>query len=294
MAWERRGKHRFYYHSRRVNGRVIKEYFGRGPMAEAAAALFEARREAQRHAKQRRQDAKRTLQAADEAVDRLRDATRMADTAQTLPFPRQQQGRPYPALRQDSPEDVVSHFKQLLAARSSGDEAAEPKIRAILEQFPELWPQLGDLGAQAIEVWLNLASGPDALMKQAIRTKLVALRDSFQADAHDPGAQLLADRVAVTWLQVQYADLRVSQAGDATRVNLEFLARRQEQAQRQYLRALKEWRVWQQWARPATESTSAPVERNSTASTSYHQAPDPFLVPYSALSGKPQLPARSG
>lgn len=37
MGWEvRRGK-RYYYRSRRENGRVVKEYFGCGPEAEEAA-----------------------------------------------------------------------------------------------------------------------------------------------------------------------------------------------------------------------------------------------------------------
>ena len=42
MAWEPRGRsHRYYTRSRRVDGRVQRTYFGRGPEAKLAAALDE-------------------------------------------------------------------------------------------------------------------------------------------------------------------------------------------------------------------------------------------------------------
>lgn len=37
MSWELRGGKRCYYRAKRVNGRVVKEYCGTGPEAEAAA-----------------------------------------------------------------------------------------------------------------------------------------------------------------------------------------------------------------------------------------------------------------
>jgi hypothetical protein len=38
MAWDRRG---YFYISRRVGRRVVREYYGKGPLAELAALLFE-------------------------------------------------------------------------------------------------------------------------------------------------------------------------------------------------------------------------------------------------------------
>src|SRR4051794_22165988 len=39
MSWERRGNRCYYYRTRREDGRVVREYFGSGPIAEAAAKM---------------------------------------------------------------------------------------------------------------------------------------------------------------------------------------------------------------------------------------------------------------
>jgi len=47
MSWETRGVHGPYYtRSRRVNGRVVREYVGRGPLADIIAKADAAEREA--------------------------------------------------------------------------------------------------------------------------------------------------------------------------------------------------------------------------------------------------------
>jgi hypothetical protein len=44
MPWSARGKRSFYYTSRRIGGRVVNTYLGRGPLAQMAAAEVERRR----------------------------------------------------------------------------------------------------------------------------------------------------------------------------------------------------------------------------------------------------------
>lgn len=55
MSWETRGVYGPYYtRSRRVDGRVVREYVGRGPLADIIAQADEAEREA--HRLQRRRE----------------------------------------------------------------------------------------------------------------------------------------------------------------------------------------------------------------------------------------------
>jgi hypothetical protein len=49
MGWVRRGSKSYYYRSRRVQGRVVGEYIGPGPLGQLAADLVQLRR-AQRQA----------------------------------------------------------------------------------------------------------------------------------------------------------------------------------------------------------------------------------------------------
>lgn len=39
MSWEKRNKQTYFYRRRRVNGRIVSDYLGRGPLAQAAQVL---------------------------------------------------------------------------------------------------------------------------------------------------------------------------------------------------------------------------------------------------------------
>lgn len=66
MAWEQRGNNSYYYRSRKIGGRVVKEYIGAGLTAEIVAARDEAARE-RRHAERERERAELRRLAAIEA-----------------------------------------------------------------------------------------------------------------------------------------------------------------------------------------------------------------------------------
>ena len=67
MAWEVRRGRKYYYRSRRVNGRVVKEYAGTGPAAEEAARL-DAEKAAEKE--RQRKSLRETIESMEE-MDRI-------------------------------------------------------------------------------------------------------------------------------------------------------------------------------------------------------------------------------
>lgn len=51
MAWEQHDKRWYYYRSKRVNGRIVREYVGGGEKGQQAAQADRAAQEARRQAK---------------------------------------------------------------------------------------------------------------------------------------------------------------------------------------------------------------------------------------------------
>ena len=68
MGWEtRRGRGSYYYHSKRVDGRVVKEYCGRGELAALVARLDDLNRDERKTA--------RLQEQAEEAMMREMEAS---------------------------------------------------------------------------------------------------------------------------------------------------------------------------------------------------------------------------
>jgi hypothetical protein len=78
MSWERRGGQWVCYRARRVNGRVVKDYYGRGDVAEFAAAAHLELREDRRSKLEEQQAERGQLWEADAALETLHAETNAA------------------------------------------------------------------------------------------------------------------------------------------------------------------------------------------------------------------------
>ncbi len=97
-----------------------------------------------------------------------------------------------------------AELSQLLERARQGDAAALPALRQYLERTPELWRDYGDLAAQVRVVWVRLASGPDLLRVECLTRQLDALVAEVAGASPSPLERLLAERVAICWLQASY------------------------------------------------------------------------------------------
>lgn len=138
-----------------------------------------------------------------------------------------------------SREEALAEVGAVVERARRGDPAAVPRLRELLDRYPVLWTTHGNLAAQVQGAWIKLAAGEDLHMREAVPRYAARLR----ADLTRPGAsaveRLLAEQVVAMWLQQHYFTAAEANAVDANASPkvLQWRARRQAQAQRQYERA---------------------------------------------------------
>ena len=147
---------------------------------------------------------------------------------------------------------LTDDLKRLLTRARAGDRSTLPAVRALLEGEwgAALMEAYGDQAAKAAAVLTAAATGEDLLSREALLRKLKALAEEVAGPDASPLERLLAERVALCWLDVHHADVRAAlSAGDAAR--REFCQRRQDRAQARYLAAVKALATLRKLLRPA-------------------------------------------
>jgi hypothetical protein len=100
----------------------------------------------------------------------------------------------------------LDEIRALLARAGGGDQAALPRLRALLDET-EMWRRLGDLAAHAELTWIRHVSGTDLALREMLARKLGALKAELGGPAPSPLERLMIDRIAINWLIVGHADL---------------------------------------------------------------------------------------
>src|SRR5262249_26961279 len=72
-----------------------------------------------------------------------------------------------------------AHLESLVQRAQQGDECVLPELRQVLDAHPELWQRCGDLALQAQTAWLQLISGKDLLLREAVQRKLDQMKEEL-------------------------------------------------------------------------------------------------------------------
>ena len=136
-------------------------------------------------------------------------------------------------------------WQHLREQASRGDREAAADLLPFLDEHPQLQDRLGDLSRLALNKWLELIGGRDAVAVRATHGKVMQLVGSLRLNAADPFEELLARRVGMLWLQAHYIDVQLAMATSRTPQEQEFLAKRQRTTEQAYSGAIQTLRDYQ-------------------------------------------------
>ncbi|MHB8736756.1 MAG: hypothetical protein ACYC6M_15745 [Terriglobales bacterium] len=127
----------------------------------------------------------------------------------------------------------------LLQRAQKGDQSVLPQLHQVLNASPDIWRHYGDMSLQAEGSLIKLAAGTDLLLSESLVRKVTALKSGLAGPSPSPLEQLLVERITACWMQIQYYDTLVAQAGGASEARSKMLQRHQEAAHRRHLAAIK-------------------------------------------------------
>jgi hypothetical protein len=264
MAWEtRRRGGRYYTRTRRVAGQVIREYVGTGSRASAAAEVDAARR-------RQLQADDAALRALDEAATDLDDLAELLASAALLAAGYHRHDRALggsavpaelPPSQSPIPAYTADQLRALVTRAHSGDETCLPELRRLLDE-PRVRALFTDLAGRVRHGLIRMLAGKNLLLRETTTREMDQLQAGLLGPHPTPIERLLAERVAVGWLQVQEADLRVAAAGSAR--DSDVWQRRADHAHRRFLAALRALAAVRKLPRPAVQVNIAEQQVNVT------------------------------
>jgi len=128
---------------------------------------------------------------------------------------------------------------EVLQKASSGDQSVLPELRRLLDQGPELPQLFGDMGRRATTAWIDLATGDNLLRREALTRQVAVLEREIAGPSPSVLERLLAERIVVCWLELNYLELALTSKGERPLRQAEYYDRRKDRAHRRYLSAIR-------------------------------------------------------
>ena len=139
--------------------------------------------------------------------------------------------------------DTVERLKELVEKAAKGDKKPLPEIKKILKESPELAWQIMDFAKYTEYHHTKMMvkeEGPG--LKEVLKAQLAAMREEIAGDNPSPLERLLAERIVITWLQIQlFEGLYASNMsnGTMTIAQSNYNQKRIDQAYKRHLSTIK-------------------------------------------------------
>jgi hypothetical protein len=141
----------------------------------------------------------------------------------------------------DRYRETVGRLRELARKAEGGDKDASSEMRLILEEHPQLAWRLFDFARVAEHGLMERGLGEgQPSVKAPLRLQMEAMRAEIAGEDPSPLERLLAERVVITWLEVQTFQALYYQNGDRlTLAQAEYHQKRLDRAHRRHLSAIK-------------------------------------------------------
>lgn len=132
----------------------------------------------------------------------------------------------------------LDRYRETLDLAEKGDRSALPQVRELLDEFPSMVDELGDLTQIAQGLMLS-RFGDSVLIHEAQERKLLALTEQIAGPDASALEKLLANQIVLCWQHVRFVEINYAQARDYTSRAGDYYERCIDRAQRRYLAAIK-------------------------------------------------------
>lgn len=236
MGIEHRGGGVYYYASRRVGRRVVREYGGAGYIATLSAQLDRCKREERKHAawdrrfrldqiRWRNARFRRWLARASAAVA---DVLRAAGWHQHNREWRKKRGAKMSALAtvptaEQARATWFAHDLAQVAGKldadtaekaAKGDATAAPAVAAFVDGNPAAALLWGDLGRRVLQRWVESYAGTCLTTRRAVLRVASDLRAGLAGPAPSFLDLLVAERVVVGWVFLHWCEAQYARRMD--------------------------------------------------------------------------------
>jgi hypothetical protein len=134
---------------------------------------------------------------------------------------------------------VVADMEAVVQRARGGDVSALPRLRQILDEYPEIWQHTIDLGRIVETAWAERIAGKDLLALEAIRRQAEKMRADLSGPAPTPMEALLVERVVACWLEMNYALTMLNPSDSDNLKPAAFKLKHLESIERRFLAASK-------------------------------------------------------
>lgn len=156
--------------------------------------------------------------------------------------------------REKGPMSRTSEIKALIEKGSKGDKAAVVELKEMLGESPEAlkwWRRYGDLAQQAEASILNAMTGKQLILREAASRTAEAMRTELAGQEPSPIETLLAERITLCWIHLNYAETIYAQnMGEMSMKQAEFHQRRISHCHQRYLSAIRTLAMVRRLLRP--------------------------------------------